>query len=122
MTDTTHTPGPWGYTLDAEGVCGIHGGDNAKAPVRVGEVIADTQKQAEANARLIVGAPAQAIILDLVRYGLMTLTDGDAEFNGVTYWFLNEPDWCVSLVNAIGWHAARAAVVDATSSHAGGCP
>jgi hypothetical protein len=57
MTTFTHTPGPWVYTLDARGVCGIHGGDNAKPAVRIAEVTAETQKQADANARLIAAAP-----------------------------------------------------------------
>jgi hypothetical protein len=109
-----HTSGPWVYTLDAGGVCGIHGGHNAKAPVRIGEVTADTQRQAEANARLIAAAPAQAIVLGLVQLGLMTLQEGEAEFDGVMYWFdERQADWCVSVVNAIGWDTARAAIVTA---------
>ena len=114
MTDTTYTPVPWVYTLDARGVCGIHGGDNAKLPVRIGEVTGDTQKQAEANARLIAAAPAQALILDLVQQGLMTLQEGEAEFDGVMYWFdARQPDWCVSVVAAIGWDTARACLNEA---------
>jgi hypothetical protein len=117
MTITEHRPGPWVYTLDASGICGIHGGDNAKVPVRIGEVTADTQAQAEANARLIVAAPAQAIILTLAQLGLMTLAEGEAEFDGVMYWFdAGQADWCVGVVNAIGWDAARAAISEATPS------
>ena len=117
MTTTQPTPGPWVYTLDARGVCGIHGGDTAKCPVRIGEVTADTQKHAEANARLIAAAPAQAMILDLVQQGVMTLEEGEAEFDGVMYWFDHrQPDWCVGVVNAIGWDAARAAISEATPS------
>jgi len=117
MTDTTYTPAPWVYTLDARGVCRIHGGDNAKAPIRIGEVTAATQKQAEANARLIVAAPAQALILDLVQQGLMTLQEGEAEFDGVMYWFdARQPDWCAGVVAAIGWDAARAAIAEAKAA------
>jgi hypothetical protein len=117
MTSAQSTPGPWVYTLDARGICGIHGGDNAKPPVRIGEVTADTQEQAEANARLIVAAPAQTIILDLVQQGLMTLAEGEAEFDGVMYWFdARQPDWCVGVVNAIGWDAARTAIAQAMAA------
>jgi hypothetical protein len=117
ITDTEHTPGPWVYTLDAEGVCGVHGGDNAKLPVRIGEVTAGTQKQAEANARLIAAAPAYAIILDLVQQGLLTLAEGEAEFNGVMHWFDHrQPDWCVGVLGAIGWDVGRAAIAKATAT------
>ena len=79
-------------------------------------------EQAKSDGGLIAAAPALAIILDLVRYGLMTLTDGDAEFDGVMYWFLNEPDWCMVLVNAIGWDTARSAIAEATTGQHGGRP
>jgi hypothetical protein len=66
---------------------------------------------AEANARLVTAAPAQAIILELVQLGLMTLEVGEAEFDGVMYWFdPRQADWCVGVVNAIGWDVARSAI------------
>ena len=56
-------------------------------------------------------APAQAIILDLVQSGLMTLQEGEAEFDDVMYWFdSGRPDWPVAVVEAIGWAKARAAI------------
>ena len=58
MTNAQHTPGNWIYTLDTRGVCGIHAApDCSKPSIRIGEVVADTQCQAEANARLIAAAP-----------------------------------------------------------------
>ena len=56
-------------------------------------------------------APAQAVILDLAQSGLMTLGDGEAEFDDVMYWFDGgQSDWPVKLVEAIGWAKARAAI------------
>jgi hypothetical protein len=64
----------------------------------------------------INAALAQALILDLVVFGLMTLHEGEAEFDGVMYWFdARQPDWCKGVVDAIGWDTARAAVAQATS-------
>src|SRR5437879_1809353 len=51
---TRPTPGPWVYTLDAKGICGIHQANNTTGvPVRIGEVVSNSQRQTEANARLI---------------------------------------------------------------------
>ncbi len=53
-----HTPGPWVYTLDATGICGIHQANNdTGVPVRIAEVVSHSQKQVEADARLIASAP-----------------------------------------------------------------
>lgn len=61
--------------------------------------------------RLRRAAPAQAIILDLVQLGLMTLEEGEAEFDDVMYWFdAGQPDWCVGVVESIGWNKAQAAI------------
>jgi hypothetical protein len=71
------------------------------------------KSNAQAKARLIVAAPAQAIILELVQLGLMTLTEGEAEFDDVMYWFDGQKvDWCVGVVDAIGWDAAHAPITD----------
>ena len=82
--------------------------------------------QEQANARLIVAAPAQALVLDLVQLGVMTLQEGDAEFDGVMYWFDHtKPDWCVSVIAAIGWETARTAIAqarEATSHHPHAAP
>jgi hypothetical protein len=60
-------------------------------------------------------AHAPALLLDLVRYGLLSLSDGDAEFDGVMYWFDDQrPDW-LALIDAIGWDSARAAIAQATT-------
>jgi hypothetical protein len=60
--------------------------------------------------RLAAAAPAQRLILDLLRYGAATVADGEFAFAGVMYGFDDHrPDW-VALVDAIGWDAARAAI------------
>jgi hypothetical protein len=83
--------------------------------------VVDTQGDYNANGKDILfaegqmrlAAPAQAVILDLVRYGLMDLSDGQAYFGDVDYGFDdNAPDW-TALVNAIGWAKARAAIARA---------
>lgn len=64
MTDTdtkqtaaAHTSAPWVYTLDARGICGLHQANNATGvPVRIGEIVNKSQREAEANARRIIAA------------------------------------------------------------------
>ena len=109
-----HTPGPWkvaGYRDDADGLCVVQkstGGLICFVETTLGQAAAD-----EANSRLIATAPAQTIVIDLLRYGLATVTDGDLEFDGVMYWFDDQrPDWA-ALVDAIGWDYARAAIAKA---------
>jgi hypothetical protein len=73
-----HTPGPWVYTLDAKGICGIHQSNNATGvPVRIGEVVSNVQNQAEANARLIAGAPD---LLEALDYLLEQTVDMDMKY------------------------------------------
>lgn len=48
----------------------------------------------DAPARAREAAPAQAILLDMLRYGFLTLSDGEAEVVGVIYAFDDQdPDW-----------------------------
>lgn len=69
----------------------------------------DTSEQLEI-ARLMAAAPAQALVLDLVRHRLATITDGEVGFDGVVYAYdPYAPDWS-ALVDAIGWEKARRAV------------
>jgi hypothetical protein len=59
---------------------------------------------------------AQAILLDLLRHGVLTMSDGDAEFEGVVYAFAcNNPDWS-ALLDAIGWENADAAIAQARAT------
>jgi hypothetical protein len=117
VTNTGHTPGNWKIagnrdsdTQELRIVEDSTGGEIAVIYPTLGYAQADI-----ANARLIVAAPAQAVILSLVQQGLMTLQDGEAEFDGVMYVFdAHQPDWCVGVVDAIGWDAARAAIAEAT--------
>ncbi len=69
-----------------------------------------------AAGRLRQAAPSQAMIIDLVQQGLMTLQEGEAEFDGVMYWFDHrQPDWCVGVLDAIGWDTARDGITQATT-------
>ena len=110
MTDTEHTPGPWRvFSLHDDATEIVTDRKTAYETASIADLRG--KLNAPANARLIVSAPAQVIILDLVRLGLMTLGEGDAEFDGVMYWFDDQQvDWCVAVVNAIGWDTARAAI------------
>lgn len=119
VTNTAHTPGKWKIagnrdsdTQELRIVEDSTGGEIAVIYPTLGYAKADI-----ANARLIVAAPAQAVILSLVQQGLMTLKEGEAEFDGVMYVFdAHQPDWCVGVINAIGWDAALAAIAEATAS------
>jgi hypothetical protein len=121
MTITVkHRPGPWlahgdrdSDTQEIHIVQESTGGEIAVIYPTFGQAGVDI-----ANAILITAAPAQALMLDLVRYGLLSLADGDAEFNGTVYAFDHmQPDWG-ALIDAIGWDTARDAIAKATSS----CP
>jgi hypothetical protein len=117
MTNTVkHTTAPW----EDNGNGLIYGqcrADDDEAPF-VADVCDNPHaytEQEQANAQLIVAAPARAIILDLVQQGLMTLQEGEAEFDGVMYRFdARQPDWCVGVLASIGWDAARVAIANAT--------
>jgi hypothetical protein len=68
------------------------------------------------DARRRASAHAATLLLDMIRYGLVTITDGDAEFNGTIYWFDDTaPDWN-AVVNAIGWDKATAALAQAKAA------
>ncbi len=72
---------------------------------------------AERVTNLTISVCAQAIVLDLVQLGLMTLDEGEAEFDGAMYWFDHQQaDWCVGVIAAIGWEAARAAIANAATA------
>jgi hypothetical protein len=110
-----YTPGPWEITghshRDYEGQ-EIGTGDKTVAVILTAEA-SSLEAEDHANAVLIASAPAQAIILDLVQRGLMTLEPGEAEFDGVMYWFdARQVDWCVGVVNAIGWDKALASIAE----------
>ena len=67
----------------------------------------------DGEARTREAAPAQAMLLDMLRYGILTLSDGEAEFEGVIYAFNDrDPDWR-AVLDAIGEQRARAAVARA---------
>jgi hypothetical protein len=116
MTNTEHTPGPWKHypaRLVDSSLYKSQIQPPASEPCSPGAGYGLTKEQAEANARLIAAAPAQAIILDLIQQGLMTLAEGEAEFDGVMYWFdARQPDWR-ALVDGIGWDTARTAIAAA---------
>lgn len=118
----SHTPGPWHYEVSVncpdvwEITADFCESSIAEIPRWQDDDSNDSQ-EAEANARLFTAAPAQAIILDLVQHGLMTLEEGEAEFDGVMYWFDHrQADWCVGVVDAIGWDHARLAIVEAMAA------
>jgi predicted membrane-bound spermidine synthase len=106
MTDTQHTPGPWRvFTLHEDAIEIVTDRKTAYETVSIADLRG--KPNAQANARLAAAAPAQLLILHLVQQGLMTLEEGEAEFGDVMYWFDHrKPDWCVDVVNAIGWDAA----------------
>jgi hypothetical protein len=69
----------------------------------------DTGEQLEI-ARLMAAAPAQALLLDLVRHGVASINDGEVGFDGVVYAYdPYAPDWS-ALLDAIGWEKARHAI------------
>jgi hypothetical protein len=56
-------------------------------------------------------ARAALLLLDMVRYSVISFADGDCEFQGTVYVFdAVAPDW-LALVDAIGWDTAAAAVL-----------
>jgi hypothetical protein len=119
MTNIAHTPGPWEITghssRDYEGQ--EIGTPHKTVAVIVTAEASSLEAEDHANALVIAAAPAQAIVLGLVQLGLMTLAEGDAEFDGVMYWFDDQqPDWCIGVVDAIGWDAARTALVQAKAA------
>ena len=65
--------------------------------------------------RIRKAAPAQALMLDLIRYGLLHLADGDLEFAEVVHAFDDQnPDW-TAVIDAIGWDTAREALAKVTN-------
>jgi hypothetical protein len=56
-------------------------------------------------------ARAALLLIDMVRYGIISLGDGEAEFQETIYAFdATAPDW-QALVDAIGWDTAAALVL-----------
>jgi len=114
---TQHTPGPWDYRPDEDGKA-ITNGKIAIAYMDAYEPEEEDggawERETEANAGLITAAPALALLLEMLRYGVLTLSDGDAEFEGTLYAFdSSHPDWS-TLVDTIGWDKARAAIATST--------
>jgi len=65
------------------------------------------------KARVWEAATVQAVLLDMLRYGVLTLSDGEAEFDGVIYAFDdNHPDWS-AVLDSIGEQQAHAALARA---------
>ena len=59
---------------------------------------------------------AAVALLEMVRRGLLTLSDGDAECDGTMYWFDSDtPDWH-ALLQAIRTNALAASVPEAAAS------
>ncbi len=115
----SYTPGPWACDLDYI----VAADPNGRHPdIYIAEIAESDEEgrvasheQQLANRQLITAAPAQALMLDLSRYGLISLADGDAEFNGTVYAFDHmQPDW-EALIDAIGWDTARTAIAKATA-------
>jgi hypothetical protein len=80
------------------------------------ETYEEARDYAEHVTRLAAAASAEALMLDLIRYGLMSLEDGEAEFDDVMYWFDDQnPDW-TAVIEAIGWDTARAAIARAMTA------
>jgi hypothetical protein len=116
MQPTTHTPGPWFYNRDEGGLYEHNVNVEEGEICQVFDPTGNDEGVKAANARLIAAAPAQRILLDLLRHGLATIAEGDLECDGVMYWFDDScPDWA-AVVNAIGWDHARALLAKATAA------
>jgi hypothetical protein len=62
---------------------------------------------------LIEQASAQAIVIDLLRYGVAELSDGELIHNSTVYAYDDRaPDWN-AVITAIGWDEAQAAITNA---------
>jgi hypothetical protein len=118
MTNTVkHTTAPWEDNGDGL-IYGQWSGNDDESPLvaDVCNMPGDYTDQEQANACLIIAAPAQALMLDLIRYGLLSLHEDDAEFNGTVYAFDDrQPDWR-ALIDAIGWETAHAAIARAIAA------
>jgi hypothetical protein len=115
---TNHTPGPWKVTHTQFGLHRIDCEERSKHGIGVVMSNVDTLP----NARLIAAAPAQSIVLDLLRHGLATLSDGDLvlhdPMDGMVYAFDDAcPDW-TAVVDAIGWDKAIAVIARAKGTAA----
>jgi len=115
-SDAMHTPGPWDYRPNEDGKPVTNGTVaiaymDAYQPEEQDRGLWECET--EANGRLVAAAPAQAILLDMLRRRVLTLGEGNAEFEGVVYNFdSTRPDWN-ALLQAIGWDTARAVVATA---------
>jgi len=106
-----HTPVPWAYD---ENDARIYYADSDVEPT-IAYIERDntSPERVKADGYLIAAAPAQALLLDLVRYGVVTITDGDVEFQETVYAYdSSTPDWN-ALIEAIGWDNAHAAIAKA---------
>ncbi len=113
MAETKHTPGPWKWERPEDGhPCDYRYLRANRISVLVAER-AHNMLMEEADARLIAAAPAQAIIIDLVRLGLGRFERFEFCFGGLRY--CHREDW-PGLVDAIGWDNAHAAIAKAKES------
>lgn len=109
-----HTPGPW----HAAGFCirDEHDHDIAivESETKWNPPFADGE--AEANARLIAAAPAMALLLKLLSYGLARFEVSKTAplcefcFDGLRYVWIGDYE---RTLNAIGWDKAEAAIAKA---------
>jgi hypothetical protein len=109
------TPGPWENGARVQVFFTKHGYTQELWTVFSGKEQIALVGRGE-DARLIAATPAKALMLDLIRYGLLSLGDGEVESQGMVYAFDDRrPDWN-ALVNAIGWDKARAAIAEAKAA------
>jgi hypothetical protein len=103
MTEARHTPcnTPWLVQSEFETTI-VDSMDNELAQI----FAPDTQEQLEI-ARLMAAAPAQALLLDLVRHGAVSINDSEVEFDETVYVYdPYAPDWN-ALIDGIGWDNAQ---------------
>jgi hypothetical protein len=82
----------------------------------VAQIFAPTTQEQLEIARVMASAPAQALLLDLVRHGIAGITDGEVGLGEAVYAYDSQaPDW-PALVDAIGWGKARSAINKATNA------
>lgn len=123
-TRAQHTPGPWdadhctAHTQDNDpGYFQIDGPTPKGLNNTIPYTVADTMNrhfcvdpdEDRANARLIAAAPAQEVILQLLRRGLARFEPATDEFcfDGLRY--SARDDWS-GLLDVIGWDKTRAAL------------
>lgn len=80
MTETRHTPGPWGYVYDGSSTWSVGPYDDPQ----VGSVLTVYDRKddrARANARLIAAAPDMLTALRAIKASCPTDPDVSADFN-----------------------------------------